>query len=436
MSRFVGLLTVIGVLVAACSCPSGILFRDPWFLSSPADKPPFTPLSRYPRIDVRIQAIRLRNDDGDRLAVINPEEVGLWVEGANEVFAASGIHFTYDPGQDFATLDSTLLNRMEFDSVSEEQMAFANAVIARYPGRLVIFFRRGLLGSPPMAAFSWLWDNFVAMPGFTQEICGHQYRTMLAHEIGHYLGLDHTFSEVFETVQEAETYFVRHGNVPGVFDGDGLDDTPPDPYIEALLCEPMESLELEGVAFPLPRDNVMSYYDAPTGLSERQVVVARWVLSRRLEHGMALPRNDRAPFAVEAENLRAGRASCGSTETEEMEVSSGSGWNGYDQLTVHAENGCELELAFHVPRAGTYRVSLYGTYSPDYGEYQVSFDGGAAGVSFDGYGPLVMTSGAIDVGEMELALGEHTVGFTVTGKNPLSSGYSFGIDCLSLVPVN
>ncbi len=436
MSRFIGLLALIALLVVACSCPLELVLPYPSFLLAPAPKPSFTPLSRYPWIEIRVQAIRLRNDDGDRLAVINAEEAGLWVEGANAVFAASGIRFTYDPERDFTALDSTLLNRMEFDSVSEEQIAFANAVIARYPGRLVIFFRRGLLGSPPMAAFSWLWDNFVAMPGFTQEICGHPYRSMLAHEIGHYLGLEHTFTEVFATVDEAEDYFVRHGNVPGVFDGDDLEDTPPDPYIESLLCEPATSVELEGVDFLLPRDNVMSYYGDPTGLSHRQTVVARWVLSRRVEHEMALPRNDRAEFAVEVDNLRLHQIRGGSTEAEEMQIFGGSGWNGGDQLTVDAEDGCELELVFHVARTGRYRVRLYGTYSPDYGEFQVSLDGDPVGVSFDGYAPLVMTSGAIEVGERELSLGEHTIRFVVSGKNPLSSGYSLGLDCLSLVPLD
>jgi hypothetical protein len=94
-----------------------------------------------------LQAVRLRNDEGDWMAAINDEEAGEWVEGANAIFAASGIRFTYDPERDFTTLDNTMLNMMDVEdsSFGDEHVFLGDSVAARYPGRLVVFFRHGPL---------------------------------------------------------------------------------------------------------------------------------------------------------------------------------------------------------------------------------------------------------------------------------------------------
>jgi hypothetical protein len=369
------------------------------------------------------------------MAAIDAEDVAQWVEAANAIFDASGIRFLFDAEQDFLTLDSTPLNYMDADLEDEERF-LANSVAARYPGRLVVYFRHGPPGRGAREAFSSPDCNFVAMPDFDQEICGHHYRSMLAHEIGHYLGLEHTFAESFEMVEDAEAYFRRYGNVAGVFDGDELDDTPPDPFVESLLCERPASLVLGGVTFPLPQENVMSYYADATGLSSEQTSVARWLLSLRQRNAMALPVNEGAPFAVEAERLEVRQIRGGSTETESMTRFAAHRWEGGDQLRIDAEADGEVELVFHAPRDGIYRVDVYMAYAPDYGQIQLSLDGEAMGEPFDAYGPLVTTSGPVELGEMDLSAGEHTLGFMVVGKNAESSGYSFGIDCLSLVPLD
>jgi hypothetical protein len=49
---------------------------------------------------------------------------------------------------------------------------------------------------------------------------------------------------------------------------------------------------------------------------------------------------------------------------------------------------------------------------------------------------LVTTSGPIELGERDLSAAEHVLAFAVVGKNAESTGYSFGIDCLSLVPLD
>jgi hypothetical protein len=370
------------------------------------------------------------------MAAINAEEVAEWVWAANAIFAEAGIRFRYDPETDFTTADSTLLNTMTSEELSELGYSFGDAVASRYPGRLVVFFRHGALGGEPVDGFSSPYLNFVAMPGFDQILCGYHYRSMLAHEIGHYLGLDHTFSETFQSLEAAEDYFVRYGRTATVFDGDGIEDTPPDPYVESTVCDRRGWVILDGVSLPLPLDNVMSYYPNPTGLSERQIEGARWMLGLRQEHGMAVPVNEGAPFSVEAENLEIRRIERGTTEEDWRLPYWGFAWNGGDHLAVHAEPDCELDLVFHVARTGRYQVDLYMGYGPDYGQVQIGVDGQTRSEPFDAYGHWMAASGPIELGELELGAGEHTLNLEVVGRNEASGGYSFGIDCLSVVPLD
>jgi hypothetical protein len=82
--------------------------------------------------------------------------------------------------------------------------------------------------------------------------------------------------------------------------------------------------------------------------------------------------------------------------------------------------------ALNAEEAGEW-VEAYMTYGPD---------GAAVGEPSDGCGPLVTTSGPVAMGELNLSVGQHILGPIVTGKNPEPSGCSFGIDCLSLVPLD
>src|SRR5262249_36544288 len=85
---------------------------------------------------------------------------------------------------------------------------------------------------------------------------------ILAHEPGHFLGLDHTHGREFKTVKDAEEHFLQNNRNPQVFDGDGLADTPPDPYIAELKRDfPSKGLYLAGVRFNPDRTNIMSYWD-------------------------------------------------------------------------------------------------------------------------------------------------------------------------------
>ena len=126
-----------------------------------------------------------------------------------------------------------------------------------------MFFKFGPGPQSTGGGFSWHDYNFAVLPGFNTYVCGYQNIGELAHELGHYLGLSHPFAMIFNSVQDAQAYLSAHGNLPGIFDGDGLSDTPPDPYIDTpqFQCDPsVQSVTLNGQVFPLPRKNIMSYY--------------------------------------------------------------------------------------------------------------------------------------------------------------------------------
>jgi hypothetical protein len=148
-------------------------------------------------------------------------------------------------------------------------------VAATHPGKMVVFFRHGPGTGPAGGGFSWTDYNFVVMPGFNDTWVGEQQNIgAFAHEVGHFLGLSHTFAREFGTEAEAASYFTEKKKNPLVFDGDGLTDTPPDPYVRALQSlADVKSITLRGVTFTLPRGDIMSYYADPRLMLTRQQIL-------------------------------------------------------------------------------------------------------------------------------------------------------------------
>ena len=221
--------------------------------------------------NVPIRAVIVSDDDGARTARVTPRQISQWVDFANRTFAAAGIHFDFSPTRGVTPLNNTVINRItgSSDTNWNEAKRLGNEIAARFPDALVVFFRYGPGEHPTGAGFSWTNYNFVVMPGFADaRHCGHKHVDALAHEIGHYLGLPHTFAaDPFESAAAAETYLAAGGGTAGVFDGDGFGDTPPDPSIRSLECDRTREITLGGVAFRLPRQNIMSYYDERVRLS-------------------------------------------------------------------------------------------------------------------------------------------------------------------------
>jgi hypothetical protein len=247
-------------------------------------------LSNGPLLPIPIHAIQAADSDGQFAASITPAEVKQWVDKTNQVYAAAGVQFYFNPEDpaSFSTTNNDLINRMmgDGDPGWNAEEAAANAAAANYPGQMLVIFRYGMQIDPNThqrtaagGGFSSKDYNFVVMPGFTDSQETSHY---LAHETGHYLGLNHTFPAEFPTLADAQFYFKQHGYDPSAFDADGLSDTPPDPLVQSNEhITPPTTLTLKDgnnndVVFQLPTTNLMSYYNTPTRtISQQQTDIVR-----------------------------------------------------------------------------------------------------------------------------------------------------------------
>jgi Pregnancy-associated plasma protein-A len=389
---------------------------------------------------IRLQVVQLADDDGSRQARVTTEEMHAWIRFANKAFDVAGIRLAYLGNRsDTVFLRNTVLNRMDpsdWNGTFREACGQADRVAARYPGKLVVFIRWGAGPNPTGGANGGGDWDFVVMGAFqAMNHCGHPHFDAFAHELGHHFGLGHTFSSTFPTREAAEKYLFDRGNKPEAFDGDGFTDTPPDPSIGPLECDPTRAISLNGLRFILPRRNLMSYYDERDSLTPQQVQRVRWMLRKRLENKLAMPKN-RCPAPIEAESLKVSDVRNASTVVQEMTgfgmVGRVHGWSGNTQLFIGAEPGGTVTLTFPVPAARNGALNVYLTQTPDFGIGQFKLDGKALGGPVDCYAPMVMPSGRISLGRVELSKGEHRLSVTVVGKNELSTKYSYGIDCLEL----
>ena len=93
-------------------------------------------------------------------------------------------------------------------------------------------------------------------------------------------------------------------------------------------------------------------------------------------------------------------------------------------------------ITYTVPvlEAGTYRVRLGIQTKPNKGIYQLAINGLNVGSPQDEYSPAlgyqVKDSGLVSFS----AAGNYAFKFTVTGKNPSSTGYTLAFDYIDLIP--
>src|SRR5215211_6734681 len=182
--------------------------------------------------ELPILAIRLRDDGGVAPAAsITSEQIQVWIDSANVNWTNHGFVFSFDSTQDFKWANSSALNA-ESDDGNESGYQFVGNLAAYLfdPDRkhIVVFFRA--LGG---GGFSWgpSSKNFVSMPSFnntaiSKPAAGSPNFTLLSHELGHYLGLAHTFGgDSCNAVTLANSDNVLSGQVSAT-DNDVTDTTP------------------------------------------------------------------------------------------------------------------------------------------------------------------------------------------------------------------
>jgi len=286
-------------------------------------------------ISVEILAVRVSDDDGSRQANIDPAEVFMWVQKANQIYQDAGIHFDFvadENGPDWMDIQDTALNNLSSNGTSWKE---ANAFAAKYPCKLTVFFRHGPGANPTGNGFAFppssgSSTNFVAMPGYfntyvvvSEEADGSwhwvQNEWIFAHETGHFFGLYHTFpgwednhfycsqdpkfcgGNFFnavppvgpdkvskEATQIMLDYINANGSSTAAFDGDGLSDTPPDPGTQYYFtqhwdpCNGPDSFQIGPYSFSPDRHNMMSYFACdPQHFTFQQAQVIRQTAATR-----------------------------------------------------------------------------------------------------------------------------------------------------------
>lgn len=375
----------------------------------------------WPTLVAPVHAVKTADNDGSHESPITPSQVGAWVAFTNETYAPAGIRFAFDPhegGADWSFVENTLLNWANAGEPGwPEQEVAVTAEAAKHPGKVTVVFRWG--ASPPLfpGAFSAPYWNFVVMSGYGNSYdCGGFAERALGHELGHHLGLGHTHSNNYATVEEAEAAFVANGMDETFFDGDSMWLTLPDPWVQAVACDPsVTSLTLAGVTFKLPRNNVMSYYTKGDQLEADQRVITRQVLLLRQAKSLAslLPGEWADP--LEAEALPHTAANPGSTAVLGMGPYFGR-WSGNQVLHWEASaggfgsGGSSLTITFSAPAPGVRRVVLSPLREPDSGVYSFYINGIYTGVTLDNWARWGRTMGTpLDLGQHMLSAAGNTL---------------------------
>jgi hypothetical protein len=108
-------------------------------------------------------------------------------------------------------------------------------------------------------------------------------------------------------------------------------------------------------------------------------------------------------------------------------------WSQGTHLLCQAQEGGSIDLAIHAAKAGRYRLRILATAAPDFGTIRASLDGKALPGDFDLYSGRLSPAGSLELGEHELAAGEHRIALSVAGKNAASTNYWFGLDAIDLL---
>lgn len=145
------------------------------------------------------------------------------------------------------------------------------------------------------------------------------------------------------------------------------------------------------------------------------------------------PETHREKGVLEAESMTIVGKSEDSAGPQDMTGFPADKWSNDSQLFWQCgQIGRELTLKLFVPKTGKYRLKARFTKSYDYGIFEISVDGKPLTSDMNFYSPSVVGSPLTDLGETELAAGDHQLTIKATGKDAASRGVYFGMDYLKL----
>jgi hypothetical protein len=141
--------------------------------------------------------------------------------------------------------------------------------------------------------------------------------------------------------------------------------------------------------------------------------------------------------AIEGETMRIiGKSSAFEIGPQDMGIFADGQWSGDRQLWVRPpKKGEWVDLELPVAADGRYHLIVYLTKAQDYGIVQFHLNGKQIGKPIDCFEPnRVISTGAIDLGEVELKKGMATMRVEIVGTNEKSVGlrYMWGLDCAVL----
>jgi len=127
----------------------------------------------------------------------------------------------------------------------------------------------------------------------------------------------------------------------------------------------------------------------------------------------------------------------GALSIQNMDNWQGSKWFENKQLWwTGARPGDELKIKIKVEKSGRQKFVVGMTKAIDYGIVQFSIDGKNVGEPIDLFNDGVIHTGMMTIGTIDLPAGEHVLGVKITGKNPKSTNFMFGMDKFEFKPLD
>lgn len=112
-------------------------------------------------------------------------------------------------------------------------------------------------------------------------------------------------------------------------------------------------------------------------------------------------------------------------------------WSGSRYVFCNANRIADsVVFDFNVARSGDYKLAALWAKANYFGITSLTVDDRALTAAVDGFVANKKTESSAEtaLGNLYLAQGEHTLTIRVDGKNPASSGFAFGLDCILLMP--